>query len=119
MFFVASVEFVPPSNTLLFPPSGQVELPTCPVCLEKLDPAVSGILTMVCNHSFHCRCMSKWKGENTCPICRYHDRSADVGPRCHMCHTTESLWICLICGTVGCGRSEKIKIRFWLELNLK
>lgn len=31
-----------------------VELPTCPVCLERLDTSVSGMLTTVCNHSFHC-----------------------------------------------------------------
>jgi BRCA1-associated protein len=32
----------------------RIELPTCPVCLERLDTSISGMLTTVCNHSFHC-----------------------------------------------------------------
>jgi BRCA1-associated protein len=32
----------------------KIELPTCPVCLERLDTSISGMLTTVCNHSFHC-----------------------------------------------------------------
>uniref|UniRef100_A0A1I8F9F1 BRAP2 domain-containing protein n=1 Tax=Macrostomum lignano TaxID=282301 RepID=A0A1I8F9F1_9PLAT len=31
-----------------------VELPTCPVCLDRLDEPLKGILTILCNHSFHC-----------------------------------------------------------------
>lgn len=38
--------------------------------LEKLDP-LSGLLTILCNHSFHCVCLSQWREENRCPICRY------------------------------------------------
>lgn len=30
-----------------------IELPTCPVCLERLDSEVSGIITTICNHKFH------------------------------------------------------------------
>ena len=30
------------------------ELPTCPVCLERLDGSISGLLTTICNHTFHC-----------------------------------------------------------------
>jgi BRCA1-associated protein len=35
------------SAALLKAPSGHVELPTCPVCLERLDVHVSGIVTTV------------------------------------------------------------------------
>lgn len=31
-------------------PAGTTELPTCPVCLERLDEHISGIVTTVCNH---------------------------------------------------------------------
>lgn len=31
-------------------PPGTTELPTCPVCLERLDEHISGIVTTVCNH---------------------------------------------------------------------
>lgn len=38
----------------------------------------------------------------------------DVSPRCSVCHTTESLWICLICGVIGCGRyvNEHARLHF-------
>ncbi|KAF3986651.1 hypothetical protein FT663_03035 [Candidozyma haemuli var. vulneris] len=113
-----------------------IELPTCPVCLERLDFEVSGLLTIPCQHTFHSNCLSKWR-DDTCPICRYtnsvsnqnikrsvrrlsqinsrmqmqqHDpgeegtsstSSADV---CMDCSVTTNLWVCLICGNVGCDR---------------
>ncbi|KAI0060982.1 BRAP2-domain-containing protein [Artomyces pyxidatus] len=36
------------------------ELPTCPVCLERMDSAVTGLVTVPCSHTFHCMCLSKW-----------------------------------------------------------
>ncbi len=36
------------------------ELPTCPVCLERMDSAVTGLVTVPCSHTFHCECLSKW-----------------------------------------------------------
>eukprot|EP01047_Picozoa_sp_COSAG01_P125919 COSAG01_NODE_55014_length_328_cov_0.681223_1_plen_31_part_10 len=30
------------------------------MCLERLDPHASGILTVLCNHSFHSDCLRKW-----------------------------------------------------------
>uniref|UniRef100_A0A1I8F624 RING-type domain-containing protein n=1 Tax=Macrostomum lignano TaxID=282301 RepID=A0A1I8F624_9PLAT len=47
-----------------------LELPTCPVCLDRLDEPLKGILTILCNHSFHLRCLDKWH-EASCPVCRY------------------------------------------------
>jgi len=112
VLFIANVEFAATSSkklqqTLLFPPSGQLELPTCPVCLERLDESVSGVLTILCNHSFHCQCLSKWKGDNSCPVCRFCQQPEGQSPVCSVCHTTESLWICLLCGNIGCGRYVK------------
>lgn len=46
------------------------ELPTCPVCLERLDEHVSGIVTTVCNHQFHSECLQQW-GDTSCPVCRW------------------------------------------------
>jgi hypothetical protein len=48
-----------------------VELPTCPVCLERLDSSASGLLTTLCQHSFHSGCISMWDGSDACPVCRY------------------------------------------------
>lgn len=101
-----------------------VELPTCPVCLERMDET-TGLLTIPCQHVFHCTCLEKWSGGG-CPVCRYtHDdfssrlgsskyksKNADEyevsdGPlECEVCHVDNSLWQCLICGKVGCGRYE-------------
>lgn len=114
-----------------------VELPTCPVCLERMDATVSGLLTIPCLHTFHCQCLSKWI-DDTCPICRYSNNISNLKVRktmrrllnlslrnsigssssnpninssplesnemCSNCDTSTKLWICLICGNVGCSR---------------
>uniref|UniRef100_A0A1B6CU37 BRCA1-associated protein n=1 Tax=Clastoptera arizonana TaxID=38151 RepID=A0A1B6CU37_9HEMI len=103
-----SVVFVSQVETVLSgdhkPPLLHTELPTCPVCLERMDESVDGILTILCNHSFHGNCLSKW-GDSTCPVCRYVQTPEAVADNhCLECNSTESLWICLICGHVGCGR---------------
>jgi BRCA1-associated protein len=107
---------------------GLAELPTCPVCLERMDSSVTGLLTILCQHTFHCHCLSKW-GEGSCPVCRYSQNTlttkstasggAGTGLSattdgvsedqnvCAICGTTENLWICLICGHIGCGRYQE------------
>ncbi|THH13447.1 hypothetical protein EW146_g6771 [Bondarzewia mesenterica] len=99
------------------------ELPTCPVCLERMDSAVTGLVTVPCSHTFHCMCLSKW-GDSRCPVCRYsqtlrtsHPSSSNTTlpipfanptsptlSTCFDCSSTTNLWICLICGNIGCGR---------------
>ncbi|KAK0520903.1 hypothetical protein OC842_006958 [Tilletia horrida] len=62
------------------------ELPTCPVCLERMDSNVTGLMTT-------------------------RQRNGLAGPslsaaqsRCTICKTASDLWVCLICASVGCGR---------------
>ena len=87
------------------PPPGHVEVPRCPVCLERLDPHASGILTVLCNHSFHSDCLTQW-GDSTCPVCRFCQQPEPLSS-CAMCGLcSDSLWMCLVCGFVGCGRYE-------------
>ncbi|KAL1842916.1 hypothetical protein VTJ49DRAFT_3704 [Mycothermus thermophilus] len=106
--------FPPPTPDL-------IELPTCAVCLERMDDT-TGLMTILCQHVFHCTCLQTWKGSG-CPVCRatnpkpasddYYDPdnpysrpfgSGPVSNICNNCNCTDDLWICLICGNVGCGR---------------
>lgn len=87
-------------------PQNHTELPTCPVCLERMDESVDGVLTILCNHTFHASCLVKW-GDSTCPICRYVQTPELMESSvCMECEGNEELWICLICGHVGCGRYQ-------------
>jgi len=104
LVYVARVDFLKESEGGAVPIPGLVELPSCPVCLERMDESVDGILTILCNHTFHGHCLEKW-GDTSCPVCRYSQTPEEVGGNhCFECDSTESLWICLICGQVGCGR---------------
>lgn len=98
-------------------------LPNCPVCLEPMDENTTGLLTILCQHTFHCHCLSKW-GDGSCPVCRYSQKPVVTEPEtshkalssekiigdqndeneCSVCKSTENLWVCLICGHIGCGR---------------
>ncbi|CAD6439601.1 a74ba69e-6933-463b-a012-7c96e9a3b314 [Sclerotinia trifoliorum] len=112
------------SNLKPFPPPtpNLVELPTCPVCLERMDDT-TGLFTILCQHVFHCACLEKWRGTG-CPVCRHTNPSLALSSQhssstydpdnppfgsgeaslCSICDCTDDLWICLICGNVGCGR---------------
>nr|CAD7416961.1 unnamed protein product [Timema poppensis] len=104
LVFVSHVELLREGEGGGLPPQNHTELPTCPVCLERMDESVDGILTILCNHAFHSNCLAKW-GDTTCPVCRFVQTPEVVADnRCLECHSSESLWICLICGHVGCGR---------------
>lgn len=103
LVFVSHIQSVSEGDASV-PPALHTELPTCPVCLERMDESVDGVLTILCNHSFHGSCLSKW-GDTTCPVCRYVQTPELVADnRCFECNSADSLWICLICGHVGCGR---------------
>lgn len=96
------------------PPPGCTEIPTCPVCLERLDPDTSGIQATLCDHSFQCPCVSKWT-YLSCQVCRFCQQQ-DEKPNCFICGTLDDLWVCMICGFVGCGRyKEGHAIRHWKD----
>lgn len=81
----------------------------------------TGLLTIICQHVFHCTCLQKWKGSG-CPVCRYTQDDfrrgssggggggsgalLDSATECRVCHSEDNLWVCLICGNVGCGRYD-------------
>ncbi|KAI8059907.1 hypothetical protein BC940DRAFT_281508 [Gongronella butleri] len=112
------------------------EHPNCPVCLDPMDEATTGLFTISCQHTFHVHCIRQW-ASSSCPVCRYSSHqsatqqasssisSRSGGPklpllqdfsqppddeltnRCQVCDTTTNLWICLVCGHIGCGRVER------------
>lgn len=105
------------------------ELPSCPVCLERLDSTVTGLVTLPCAHTFDCDCLRKW-GDSRCPVCRVshlllssaqgmeqseRDRITRA-TQCGMCDSAEHNWMCVVCGSVGCGRYSKGHARrHWKE----
>lgn len=106
LVYVAKVETLRENDTRCgLPITGHTELPTCPVCLERMDESVEGILTILCNHSFHGNCLDKW-GDSSCPVCRYCQTPEQATENsCFECGSQQdSLWICLVCGHIGCGR---------------
>uniref|UniRef100_A0A0D6R608 BRCA1-associated protein n=1 Tax=Araucaria cunninghamii TaxID=56994 RepID=A0A0D6R608_ARACU len=114
ILYTADVQYTGSIEHAATPPTGLTELPTCPVCLERLDQDISGILTTVCNHSFHSSCISKWT-DSSCPVCRYCQQEPEKST-CSICSTSENLWICVICGFVGCGRYKSgHAIKHWKE----
>ncbi|RXK36565.1 BRCA1-associated protein [Tremella mesenterica] len=100
------------------PENNKYELPSCPVCLERLDSTITGLVTLPCAHTFDCDCLRKW-GDSRCPVCRVSHlllSSAQSGKgereeeqvtrltQCSMCDSKENNWMCVVCGVVGCGR---------------
>lgn len=116
------------------PESSKFELPSCPVCLERLDSTVTGLVTLPCAHTFDCDCLKKW-GDSRCPVCRVSHLllstaqkpaktttagRADItrATKCAICDSSENNWICVVCGVVGCGRYDPGKghaRRHWEE----
>ncbi|KAI8371838.1 hypothetical protein BD560DRAFT_369572 [Blakeslea trispora] len=98
----------------------EAELPTCPVCLERLDQSITGLQSIQCHHTNRCDCINKW-GKNSCPVClcsykpvlassSIHEQQRQQIPmecKCFECGFMESLWICMICGHIGCGRYQE------------
>ncbi|KAK8660899.1 hypothetical protein V6N13_051806 [Hibiscus sabdariffa] len=114
ILFMHSVEYTELAEIASIPPEGFAALPTCPICLERLDPDTSGILSTFCDHSFQCSCTSKWT-HLSCTVCRFCQQQDD-NPVCSICGSGENLWVCLICGFMGCGRyKEGHAVRHWKD----
>ncbi|XP_015691594.2 BRAP2 RING ZnF UBP domain-containing protein 1 [Oryza brachyantha] len=114
VLFIVAVQYTPSTELMVTPPVGSTELPTCPVCIERLDQDISGIMAATCDHSFQCSCVSMWVN-SSCPVCQFCQKQSK-NPTCSVCQTSGNLWICIICGFVGCGRYEEgHAIRHWKD----
>eukprot|EP00092_Neocalanus_flemingeri_P021045 GFUD01022801.1.p1 GENE.GFUD01022801.1~~GFUD01022801.1.p1 ORF type:complete len:614 (-),score=210.70 GFUD01022801.1:48-1889(-) len=101
---VLPVSWVEHSKESEYYPGTGTELPYCTICLERMDESVSTVLTILCNHKFHSSCLAQWE-DPTCPVCRYvQTPEVSHDHMCLDCQSTADLWICLVCGYVGCGR---------------
>ncbi|VIO93938.1 Uncharacterized protein BM_BM3118 [Brugia malayi] len=101
LVFVQKIESVREEAGGSLPAENMTELPTCAVCLERMD---DGVLTILCNHTFHAECLEQW-ADTTCPVCRHNQTPELVADqKCSVCGKTTDLWICLVCGNIGCGR---------------
>lgn len=102
---ICNLLFVTRVETFTEDPAKLEETANCAVCLDRMYPDVESIITILCNHSFHAHCLSKW-GDTSCPVCRYcQTPECQVESKCMDCsYEGESLWMCIICGYVACGR---------------
>lgn len=109
---------VTPASLLSRIPARSItELPTCPVCLERMDNVISGLITTPCTHVFNCRCLDRWGDDDgACPVCRFSRRTEAVKarqppPPCQQCERQEDdpsrNWVCILCGFIGCHRYSK------------
>ncbi|KAK3436834.1 hypothetical protein EUGRSUZ_C01362 [Eucalyptus grandis] len=163
IIFLHEVDSTESADVASMPPLGFTELPSCPVCLERLDPDTSGILrcsvtipfiahvglplillqvpitllkmsitahiliwlqeiTLIRNVVSFCNIIRDAPLLTDCEedsvsvlyeVCRLCQQQDEV-PSCFICGTKENLWVCLICGFVGCGRyNDKHAISHW------
>lgn len=102
---ICKLLYVTRIETFAEDPSKIEETSNCAVCLDRMYTDVESIITILCNHSFHVHCLSQWS-DTSCPVCRYSQTpECQVESKCMICsYEGESLWMCIICGHVACGR---------------
>lgn len=92
-----------------------VEIPVCPICIERLDVNASGV-TGVLRAEMQEERMNRWEDcLRNCIVCKRVGKSTGLILKltptnsldfdcCQACDEKLDLWACLICGHVGCGR---------------
>ncbi|ETO22363.1 hypothetical protein RFI_14837 [Reticulomyxa filosa] len=66
----------------------------------------NSVIIVLCYHVFHVKCFMQSKN-NACPICRHVMFPEDCSC-CEDCgRFTKDLWMCLVCGHIGCGRQQQ------------
>jgi len=85
------------------------EVNNCPVCLDPMELNLAdapSLFSTVCNHTFHLNCLLQWE-DAPCPVCRFdHAGINDTLSQCHVCGSTEKVYVCLICGVASCSNNS-------------
>ena len=113
-----------------------LEIPSCPVCLHRIDPRRLGwprprsheVCSQFCSSRDvgscpNMRFLTPWQDPSSCRACRViweqwkppSDGKGGGGPLlieadasahrgCYRCGMDQTLWVCLTCGVIGCGR---------------
>ena len=100
----------PPELSTLHADYLHLFLPSCPVCLERLDVSITGLSTNL----FYKPQLQDNQWPNIpidCQICEIESyKTSENSPEkknkyaCCNCDTKEELWICMICSEINCGR---------------
>jgi hypothetical protein len=105
------------------------DIPICPVCLHRIDPIRLGLFKPrnadLC--SKFCppdacprqQLLRPWSSSSrACACCQVIQTYWRDRVFCHDCAMQETLWVCMTCGFVGCGRySNKHAARHCAETN--
>lgn len=77
----------------------------CSICQVEPLGAHPCVITL-CYHVYHLSCYAKLASAE-CPLCRFSLYNLLSDAKCEHCGTYEDLWVCLLCGHVGCGRGRR------------
>ena len=99
--FISEINF---SKTLVLKRE-LIELPLCPVCMERLDVNISGVLGVLRTESTS-MLEKRWAEAGiNCKVCKSLESSAE-SQGCQVCNEGLDVWACLVCGHKGCGRYQ-------------
>lgn len=80
------------------------ELPLCPICLERVDVSISGVIGILRAGGINLA-KERWtEAEENCKVCS--SLKLETQPKCENCNCATDIWLCLICGNKGCGRYQ-------------
>lgn len=81
-----------------------IELPLCPICLERVDVGISGVIGILRAGGVNLG-QNRWmEAQKDCKVCSA--LKSETEQKCENCMCTTDIWICLICGNKGCGRYQ-------------
>ncbi|KAK6941681.1 Zinc finger, UBP-type [Dillenia turbinata] len=100
LLYMHSVEYTKLAEVAGTPPAGFTELPTCP--RDWIKMLVGYRLHFVIILFIVCRFCQQQEEKPTCSVCGTS--------------TSENIWVCVICGFVGCGRyKEGHAVKHWTD----